>query len=181
MTDDNHINYVNPNALSQIDWVRVGVRVGRSHRTDLKRMPLDIQDMEIVSIYAGDVIAIAPSVRYQDYVMARIGVQVGWVSLRDVKLIPMRMSKRSSITDTKPSVPPYEQVRPAGIIDEDETEPAVPTDERFSNIRDSYLKSSSPQAKVTATSRQNPTIKTSHIRRLIGYMKGIVSLNKDSS
>lgn len=176
MTEHENINYVNPNALTQINWVKVGVRAGRVHQTHLMRMPLDIQDMGILSIYAGDTMAIAPSVRYENYVMARVGVQIGWVSFNDVKFIPLQMSNRQSNDETKPSVSAYERERLSRNKYEKKTEPAVP--KNFSNIRDSLSQPSQSPATQPAESVKKSSVETSHIRRLIGYMKSLIDPSK---
>lgn len=87
-------------------WQDVAVRRRTRNDTNILRFPTEADDLDIMTIYAGDTIAIIPEIQYQYYVVARVGYHIGWVNFKHVKLLSLKPSPSGNILqDTKPDVP----------------------------------------------------------------------------
>lgn len=87
-------------------WQDVAVRRRTRNDTNILRFPTEADDLDIMTIYAGDTIAIIPEIQYQYYVVARVGYHIGWVNFKHVKLLSLKPSPNGNILqDTKPDVP----------------------------------------------------------------------------
>lgn len=176
MNEHERNHYINPNSLSNMRWITVGIRPGRLHQTSLQRLPLAIVDLSLLTIFVGDTITIAPEVRSKDYVLARIGVHIGWINIMDVKMIPMGMSNRQPMDETKPSISTKEREHMRTRHYDDETEPSIPDRSRLPSVRDDkHIESQ--QSKINNQPSQKTSEKLSHIKRLINYMKDAVTIS----
>lgn len=175
MNEHERSDYINPNSLSNMRWITVGIRPGRLHQTSLQRLPLAIVDLSLLTIFVGDTITIAPEVRSKDYVLARTGVHIGWINIMDVKMIPMGMSNRQTMDETKPSISTKEREQILRRHYNDETEPSTPDHDRLPSVRNDK-QIDSQQSKINIQPSHKTSEKLSHIKRLINYMKDAVTI-----
>lgn len=133
--------------LDDVRWRDVAVRRRTRTQTVVLRFPADREEFAIMSVYAGDTIAIIPEVQFDYYVVARVGYHIGWVNFKHVKLLSLKPGRKTAfLEDTKPDAPDNrdEQIRfaqhrqmqqRAYIVqsdysnngyDEEETQPAYP-------------------------------------------------------
>lgn len=126
-------------------WRDVAVRSRLQNQTDIKRFPTDAQGLEVATVYSGDTMSIIPEVKYQYFVVARLGYHVGWVNFNHVKLVSLQSRNRGYLEETNPDVPDMRDERIAQQAEmmqraqdaayqqtryEEETHPAPPPMER---------------------------------------------------
>ncbi len=142
-------------------WRDVAVRRRTRNETSITRFPVDVDDVAIMHVYAGDTIAIIPEVQYEFFVAARVGYHVGWINFKHVKLLSLKPNHKGGfLEDTRPDAPPNR-------------------DERIAQYKEMQARQYVPQTQFeeetqpTHVERQPPPIPKKDVRRIIDKLKSL--------
>lgn len=158
-------------------WCEVAVRSRSQSQTEIKRIPLDVNEADITTVFVGDTIAIMPDVKHQYYVAARVGYHVGWINFKHVKLVSLRPRNRH-LEETKPSTSPQRDERIAQYQEQlrQRQERQQAQQINYYQQQDDTYEEQETQPAPAAIPRQPANIKRNDVHRIIDKLKSLGGL-----
>lgn len=157
-------------------WCEVAVRSRTQSQTEIKRMPLDVNDADITTVFVGDTIAIMPEVKHQYYVAARVGYHVGWINFKHVKLVSLKPRNRH-LEETRPGTSPTRDERIAQYQEQlrQRQERQQAQEINYYHQQDTYDEQETQPAPATIP-QYEPPIPRKDVNRIIDKLKSLGGL-----